>query len=345
MSQSTFKPETILALPDVEARQDAIVEAFNQAIEQEDYTTARHIAELVIGELGSDGIQAYAVAALKAHMWFWLYNYLRKAYSEAEEGSEEEESYWEAILETLWKAKWIVADLANDRSLSKAEIEENNQAIFELYEEFGITDSLFKAYLAQAIEMGDVDAAREHFKQWQALEDENFADCEACQQDSLVEYYHFIGDYAKAAELAEPILNGTMSCGEVPHLTYYAAISSLINLGRIDDAKQQLEKAVALIREEIKQFPHIMSKLIQLYHLLGDEERAISLLKAHQEAISEIATTDLLALLNYLLALAPYNEKAKKSAFELAKDLDERNGNQYYQLKTELMFLSAENIH
>lgn len=146
-------------------------------------------------------------------------------------------------------------------------------------------------------------------------------------------------------ELAEPILNGTMSCGEVPHTSYYSAIYSLIQLGRIEEAKVYLAEAVTLISSEIEQFSHIMPKLAQLYTLLGDSDRAIELLKTHQEIISKVVSVNLLDLLEYLIALAPYSEEAQQDARCLAKDLDERNGNRYYQLKLEMLFLAPQSVH
>lgn len=346
MRKSTFNPETILALEGSDAQQEALIDAFNQAIQEQDYPTARYIAELAIGDIGEEDLSFLATSGFAAHLWSWLYAYLLSEYSESEDGSEAEEKCWEAVLETLWKGKWILVRLPNDLSLSKAEIEEHSREISARYEELELGDSLHKSYLTQAIKMGDVELARQYFTKWQAAEEDKFADCEACQQDSLVEFYHFVGDYAKAAEFAEPILNGTMSCGEVPHISYYPAIHSLICLGRIEEAKQHLEKAVALISSEITGFAHIMSKLIQLHTLLGDDEGALALLKTHMDAISKkVVPANRLHLLEYLFAVAPYNEEAQKNALGLAKELDERNGNQYYQLKAELMFLPAGSIH
>lgn len=346
MQKSNFNPETILALDGSDAQQEALIDAFNQTIQEEDYTTARHIAELAIGDIGNEDLSFLATSGFAAHLWFWLYAYLLSEYSKSEDGSETEEKCWEAVLETLWKGKWILVRLPNDLSLSKADIEAHSREISARYEELELGDSLHKCYLTQAIKMGDVEAARNYFTRWQATEEDKFADCEACQQDSLVEFYHFVGDYAKAAELAEPILNGTVSCGEVPHVSYYPAIHSLICLGRLEEAKQHLKKAVALISSEISGFSHIMSKLIQLHTLLGDDEAAVALLKQHMETISEkVVPANRLHLLEYLFALAPYNDDAQKDAMALAKELDERNGNQYYQLKAELMFLPPGSIH
>ena len=43
------------------------------------------------------------------------------------------------------------------------------------------------------------------------------ADCEACEADSLTEYYDLIGESAKAVDIARPNLEGLRQCKEVPH--------------------------------------------------------------------------------------------------------------------------------
>lgn len=193
MKQSSFNPETILALDDSYVRQEALIDAFNQAIEQEDYSTARHIAELSIGGgAGKDELNFCTTVSFKADIWHWLYAYLRGEYRLAEDDSDEEQAYWDACLETLWKGKWIIDGLATDLSLSRTEIEQHSNKIQACYEELDIDSSLHRAYLEQSIKMGDMDAARQRFEKWQANEDDKFADCKACQQDTLIRFSYLL---------------------------------------------------------------------------------------------------------------------------------------------------------
>ena len=48
--------------------------------------------------------------------------------------------------------------------------------------------------------------------------------------------------------------------------------------------------------------------------------------------------TDILTYWHYLLAIIPQNDEALANAREIAKDIDQRNGNSYYQTQLDWLF-------
>ncbi len=336
-----FSPEQIQDLDNHRARQNLTIDLFNTAMDEHDHETAIAIANYVINadeisnKMFSRGWQMHCLNWLTAHYF--------TSWKQSPDDSEEEETYLGELLSCLWKYKWITASLPTDLSESREDIANAINHMTNLYQDFEMSMAMIhKAKMEQAMLMGEVDIAKAEFAQWQACvhADENHMmnDCEACEINGLVEYYHFIGDYKQAAKLAKPILLGDMSCGEVPHLTYYPAIDSLIQLGETEDAQDYLEDAIEYIRDAGDNFLFIMPKLIQLAVRLNKRDRAEELLDEFSTPIVNAAQNNPFDYLQYLIAVAPFNDEALMAARGLAKDFDERNGNRYYQNQLALLF-------
>lgn len=344
MINTKFDPQTIFDISDIEIRQSLLIDTFNKALSEKDYDTARQIAETAIGD---ERLNDKCPAHLQLSLWKWLHTELIYRYNQTEENSEEENKAFQDILELLWRAKWLIIESAKDADTLKEHILEFNQEILSYNEELNISPaSLYKALTEQSILLGDTETSKKYFQQWQSIENDNFADCEACQQDSLVCYYHAIGDYAKAAELAAPILNDIMACDAVPYVTYYPAIESLIQLGKLDEAKKYLKKAEQNINKEIDKFAHLFASLITLYIRLGEEKTACEIFVKYYDSLEKNAYLNSFNFLQFLIAMASlHNETALEDAKTLAQVFDQRNGNQHYQSQIELLLSKPENIH
>lgn len=338
---SLFSPEQLEQIDNYQDRQRSVIDQFNEAMEREDTDTARAIAAYVIS-FNQEGISLYS-AGWQMHCLNWLTAYQLNEWRNSPDDSPEEEAALSQIWDCLWEYKWLVGNLPTDLNESREDLENAVKHMANLYQEFELGRGMVdKAILEQAMLMGDVQAAREAFQNWQthAQPDHDINDCPACECNTLVNYYHFIGDYHSALSAAQPILQGDLSCGMVPHLSYYAAIDSMIQLGKLDDARTHLEHAITLIGEEGESVLSIMSWLIQLVNQLGDRAWAESLLDDFSEPIVEVVQNLRFDYLQYLFAVAPLNEAALFAAKALAKEFDERNGNRHYQNKLALMFIS-----
>lgn len=331
-----FNPQTLNNIADCGERQSAAIDAFNNAMENQDYATAREICDIVIGS--NDSNHDFG-AGFQLHCLRWLTGHYHNRYVQSEDNSSEEESALEGLGHCLWVSKWVISRLPLDLNLSRQEIEEANEFMRGFYDDAGMSQAaVANCLMHQSIYMGDAQAAREHFQAWQSLEKDSGGDCEACEQNSLIEYHHFTGDYAQAVELAKPILSGSMTCGEIPHLTYALVIDSLIKLDRRQEASELLERAVEHIRSEGEAFYSLLAELAALHNKLGEKEAASDLLDEHSEDMVNVSQNNAMYYLEYLIAVASFNDEALTAARELAEKFDQRNGNSHYQSKLEFLF-------
>lgn len=336
--------QTLADLSDYDERQRFAVDAMSTALDEGDADTARSLAEVVVGGDEPDVCFTYG---FQMYCLDWLTHHYGHRYSASEDGSGEEEVSLKGLLDCLWKYKWIVSKLPCDIALSKQDIEDANDVMREQYGNVGFSmAALHQTLMHQSIYLGDEALAKVHFKLWQELEREEneMGDCEACQQSSLVDYYHFTGDYARAVSAAEPIVSGAMQCAEVPHVVYYPIIDSLIRLQRNEEAQRLLDKALAHITAEGERFVGLLPQLIQLKHSLGKSHEAEELLDEYSETIVLHCQNRPFVYLQYLIAVAPFNTEALAVAQQLAADFDQRNGNTYYQSRLAWWF-RADTVH
>lgn len=335
MTQSKFSITEFETLSFRE-RQSLAIKLFNQAMEDDDPHTAIDVAEYVIGDEQAN----YAFGAgFQMHCLSWLSQHYRYEYSQTVDDSSEEDEYLEKLFSVLWKMKWIIARLPYDINITQEEIHAANDLMTHFYEnfDFGKT-ALAKALMHQSIIMGDAQAAKQHFNTWQQGTSDFGNDCDACEQNSLVEYHHFIGDYAHVIELAQPILSGEMTCGEVPHITYEFVIDSLIHLNQHEKARDVLEQALDLLTSDIENNLPLLPSLIYLCTRVDEYETAKDLLDDFNDAILGLAPNNRLYYLMYLMCVSPFNDEGLVEAKKVAAEFDERNGNSFYQDKLTLMF-------
>ena len=335
----SFNPSEILKIDDLRERQKTSIQQFNQAMEERDYNTVAQICEHVIGEETRQAGYGYD---WQMHCLKWLTHWYQFQFSETPNDSPEEDQVFERVMGCLWRFKWLVGDLPRDLNASQENIQEANQEMQQWYERYKFSPSmLHKSLMEQNMLMGNVDAVREHYQKWQDNEHDGMNDCPACEQSTQIRYYHFIRDYNQVLELAKPILAGELTCAEVPHVCYYYIIHSLIQTNQPERARHLLDHAIEHLDQERQEYIHLIPQLIQLYYPLGDPDTAEELINEYNDDIFAASQTDILTYWQYLLAIIPQNEDALESARDIAKDIDQRNGNSYYQTQLDWLFGEA----
>nr|WP_314229183.1 hypothetical protein [uncultured Kingella sp.] len=335
----SFNPSEILKIDDLRERQKTSIQQFNQAMEERDYNTVAQICEHVIGEETRQAGYGYD---WQMHCLKWLTHWYQFQFSETPNDSPEEDQVFERVMGCLWRFKWLVGDLPRDLNASQENIQEANQEMQQWYERYKFSPSmLHKSLMEQNMLMGNVDAVREHYQKWQDNEHDGMNDCPACEQSTKIRYHHFINDYQQVLELAKPILAGELTCAEVPHVCYYYIIHSLIQTNQPERARHLLDHAIEHLDQERQEYIHLIPQLIQLYYPLGDPDTAEELINEYNDDIFAASQTDILTYWQYLLAIIPQNEDALESARDIAKDIDQRNGNSYYQTQLDWLFGEA----
>lgn len=81
---------------------------------------------------------------------------------------------------------------------------------------------------------------------------DSLSDCQACSLDNQVTYTLFYDDdLERALKLARPLFVGTMSCTEVPHITYANFSKYYLEKGGLKEAEEYADKSWRLINRRI----------------------------------------------------------------------------------------------
>ncbi|MDB5352886.1 MAG: hypothetical protein JWN86_4133 [Planctomycetota bacterium] len=140
--------------------------------------------------------------------------------------------------------------------------------------------AVWKSRLELAIFRGQTDEARALYAKWDSTPRDIYADCQACEQDSRVDYFIFDGQDARAVEVAGPILSGRMTCAEVPKLTYNRVMLPLVRLGRVADAMLLHQKGHRIIARK-PMFVEDAAHHIKFLAVTDNLARALSLFETH----------------------------------------------------------------
>lgn len=113
--------------------------------------------------------------------------------------------------------------------------------------------SLRAAMLSRAwlyTELGKLDAAAQLVEEISFLERDDLAACEACERNELVCFAAERNDHAEAMKLAQPILNGALSCESIPALTYTTLMLTALQENDLELAKEMHLKGYPFIHDD-----------------------------------------------------------------------------------------------
>ncbi|MFC2491207.1 MAG: hypothetical protein ACFNUJ_00880 [Campylobacter curvus] len=300
-------------------KEDFLSKQIKEALSAKDDELLAQISEFVLNDDCEKFNSEFLAWALK-----WLTEYIIDKFNKDKVSDADAE----ILDDCLWKFKWIVAGLGQSASTSKEKIEETNEMMRQLYEYFDISLAAYhKALMLQNITMGDVREARVNFELWQGLAHDDMNDCEACEASDLTLYNYFVGNYEEALNAAEPILRGELTCGEVPHLTYAPVLFSMINLGRIEEAKALLPQATKVISSEPRTISQ-MSLLIEAAIRLGEKQTACDLANKYKDVILD--DNDDMGALRLFIAMSVFDEQTYETASRGTASFDKRDQNSYY---------------
>ena len=287
-------------------KEEYLLDEIRDAVEAQDLAFAAQICDFVLNE----EFEKFG-AVLRTRALMWLTGYIAQNLKESEYPN------FNDFTDCLWKFKWIVSGVAKSSMIEKELIDEANEAMLFYYERMELS---LAAYYARE--------AKANYELWKKLAKDDMADCEACEASDEIAYLNFAGEHEAALELAEPILSGKLTCGEVPHTTYAPILFSMIKTGKIEEAKTLLPKAAATIESNPRVINQI-APLIEIAVRLDERETALNLARKHSAAILE--GNDDLNDLRFFIAVSAFgDENDYKVAVEIAGKFDARNGNTYY---------------
>lgn len=267
----------------------------------------------------------------------------------------------------MWKYKWILGGLHSFRRISK-------EKIFEMQNDLAERLSLY-GYNARPIEflrwkagmcMGDLDRAQDYFKKWKKTRRDEMADCEACEQSNVSELSGRLGHPKKSIKLAKKILDGKMTCAEIPHMTYTHLVTEYCKLGKVKEILALQPSWYRLVNDN-SEFLEPVSELMWLVAAAGQYPEVIRMFEKHAPWAAKTVNDDN-AFKFYRAAMVAFDQLAqsgqssiklrvpsewdcareddtydtgelsqwfRQAAVALASDFDQRNGNGYYVAQIE----------
>ncbi|MFD3157364.1 hypothetical protein ACFIJ5_10955 [Haloimpatiens sp. FM7330] len=189
-----------------------------------------------------DLIDAYVFSGeiIKAFMHFtWCQAQRKKGYTDDK-----------VIYNSIWHHKYISSEITEFTSISCEKINNVYENMKKIFIENNVS---LKSYYSLRIEayMSGIDNGtdiQEYYKKFLLEpEDEEYDDCRACTLDAIVRYYIFLGKYEKALKEAKNIINGTLKCAQIPHVTFAKLLLPLYELKKYELAETLQRKGIRLI--------------------------------------------------------------------------------------------------
>ena len=261
----------------------------------------------------------------------------------------------------LWSYKFLLHAGSTFPQISNEQFEQICNQAADLYraEGYNLRPIQYIRFTYYA-DCGNRQKARELLPVWQDIPRDYMADCQACETDGCVEYYRLIGEMEKMVLTAQPSLLGRQSCAEVPHRTFAYVLYPLAKLGRYDEADNFQRKGYRLIRGKPDFVRHVGLHLGYLIHrqelrkatAMFEQHLAIALnsLELRNNCFFYSASSVLLRALaktrskrklrlptsfplyeqSDIYDVAALTRWFDEQVGELARRLDERNGNDFH---------------
>jgi hypothetical protein len=181
----------------------------------------------------------------------------------------------------LWRYKYVLNAFASFPQISAKQIIDTYDDFARRFEKIGASlRTVHSTRCHLAVVMGDLEEIRKQLTLWKKHPRDYLSDCDACDRNSMVDTHILLGQHKRALQQAEPILNGSMSCGEVPHETYAIVLLPLLLLDRDDEARQYHEAGYALVRGKEEYVGANAYHLVYLV-MVDDMTKALKLFTTH----------------------------------------------------------------
>ncbi|TMO09557.1 hypothetical protein [Pseudoalteromonas sp. S558] len=163
----------------------------------------------------------------------------------------------------LWKYKYVIDCAIGFHSISRSKLELLMDNMQRHYTQAGYSLRPVHYMNAQLyLSTGELEKSLQQLQVSQGLENDRFADCAACEVHFMVVLLVALNRDSEAVNAALPLLQGSQSCAEVPHLTLPELLISASRLGNADLGKMLLTSGYQLVRDNSK-FLHQIGLQIQ----------------------------------------------------------------------------------
>lgn len=198
----------------------------------------------------------------------WRLNYMDKNLDSLSDSS---------IFYALWHYKWIVDDLSDYPSMSRAQIMASLDDMRRRYKAAGYSQrAVYQKQLWIAVDMGDDVEAERCYHAWLAEPRDNMSDCAACEQNTRVSFMRHLKRYDEMLDVARPLLEQEMACEAVPAVTFSKVLAPLVDLHRKADARRYHNTGWRMIRKNMSYHIDTWTYHVAYLAYVGSHDEAAS---------------------------------------------------------------------
>lgn len=190
--------------------------------------------------------------------------------------------------ELLWLYKLVIVYLPKFARIPLRQIDEVAADMAKCYQENGASMRPVFAKLSEVAEIqGRFDKASELWEKALEYPRDQYADCFACELDSLIQSHTLQGRYAEVINEAAPILAGDLRCARVPHCTLPRVMQCLYALGRKEEARNLAVYAYGKVRHSLS-FSQELALLIEFHVVEHEFGQAAEMVMNHFDWLQQI---------------------------------------------------------
>lgn len=181
----------------------------------------------------------------------------------------------------LWQFKHVVSSMARFPELPLDRTMAVLDDMQRRYQAGGYSLHAVYAYRHHvASHVGDTVLADHWFRMWDTAPRDKHSDCVGCDPSSKAHHLAWRGRDDDAIAVAQPALNGTLTCDEQPHGILTALLLPYVRTGRLDEARDAHRRAYRALDDNKAELGRV-ARHVEFCGLTGNEMRGLELIERH----------------------------------------------------------------
>jgi len=210
-----------------------------------------------------------------------------------------------------WQYKWTVAAL---KRFPEVPLDRSHRALADMERRY-LTGghSLHAVHTLRceiADHVGDLELADEWYRKWRTAPRDENSDCVACDPTNKVHHLVLRGRDEEAVAVADPVLEGRITCTVQPQSIQSALLLPYLRTGRLDDAREAHRRSYRAIRGN-RDYLDDLGRHLYFCAVTGNEPHGLEILERHLDWLDRAA--DPMALLEAAGSAALLLRRLRKS--------------------------------
>ena len=194
------------------------------------------------------------------------------------------------VFHALWRYKWILNGARHFYQVSNEQVERMAQDFKRRLLENGYSEQAVYKQLYSIYRFTDPEKAKQYYQAYKRLARDGMSDCRACEMNAEVHYFFTLGQRERAYQRAVPILEGAVTCGEMPYAVYESFVMDAIDQALngkllLPNEMEKLSEYAAGVRHAITRLELLQGStgVLLQYYALFEPNKALGWFKKNYE--------------------------------------------------------------